>query len=70
MKEDNSLMSGEEIRKKILENNRIIEQSLSPTFVLNRAVQKALEDNKRLQGICNHEYDELGYCIYCDKEKD
>lgn len=63
-------MSGEEIRKKILENNKIIEQSLSPTFVLNRAVQKALEDNKRLQNMCNHEYDELGYCIYCDKEKD
>ena len=63
-------MSGEEIRQKIIENNKIIEDSLSPTFVLNRAVQKALEENKRLRNICPHEYDELGYCIYCDKEKD
>lgn len=63
-------MSGEEIRQKIIANNKIIEESLSPTFVLNRAVQKALEENKRLRNICPHEYDELGYCIYCDKEKD
>ena len=61
-------MSGEDIRKRIIENNLIIEQSLSPTFVLNKAAQKALEDNKYLQSICDHEYDELGYCIYCDKE--
>lgn len=63
-------MSGEEIRQKIIENNKIIEQSLSPTFVLNRAAQKAMEENKKLQNICPHEFDELGYCIYCDKEKD
>lgn len=63
-------MSGEEIRKKIVENNKIIEQSVTPTFILNKTVQKALEENKRLQQICQHEYDELGYCIYCDKEKD
>ena len=63
-------MSGEEIRQKIIENNKIIEQSLSPTFVLNRAAQQAMEENKKLQNICQHEFDELGYCIYCDKEKD
>lgn len=63
-------MSGEEIRQKIIENNKIIEQSLSPTFVLNRAAQQAMEENKKLQNICPHEFDELGYCIYCDKEKD
>lgn len=63
-------MNGEDIRKKIIENNLIIEQSLSPTFVLNRAAQKALEENKKLQSICHHEFDDLGYCIYCDKEKD
>jgi hypothetical protein len=63
-------MSGEEIRLKIMENNKIIEQSISPTFVLNKAAQKALEENKRLQSICHHEYDDLGFCIYCDKEKD
>ena len=63
-------MSGEEIRQKIIENNKIIEQSLSPTFVLNRAAQQAMEENKKLQNICLHEFDELGYCIYCDKEKD
>ena len=63
-------MSGEEIRQKIIENNKIIEQSLSPTFVLNRAAQQAMEENKKLQSICQHEFDELGYCIYCDKEKD
>ena len=63
-------MSGEEIRQKIIENNKIIEQSLSPTFVLNRAAQQAMEENKKLQNICPQEFDELGYCIYCDKEKD
>lgn len=63
-------MSGDEIRKRIIENNKIIEQSLSPTFILNRAVQQALNENKELQKICQHEYDDLGYCIYCDKEKD
>ena len=70
MKEENSLMNGKEIRQRIIENNKIIEESLAPNFVLNRAVQKALEDNKRLQALCDHEYDELGYCIYCDKEKE
>ena len=63
-------MSGEEIRAKIIENNKIIEQSLSPTFVLNKAAQMALDENKRLRNLCPHEYDELGFCIYCDKEKD
>ena len=63
-------MSGEEIRAKIIENNKIIEQSLSHTFVLNKAAQMALEENKHLRNLCPHEYDELGFCIYCDKEKD
>ena len=63
-------MSGEEIRAKIIETNKIIEQSLSPTFVLNKAAKMALEENKHLRNICPHEYDELGFCIYCDKEKD
>ena len=63
-------MNGKEIRQRIIENNKIIEESLSPNFVLNPAAQKALEDNKRLQALCDHEYDELGYCIYCDKEKE
>lgn len=59
-------MSGNEIREKIIENNKIIEEANPTIFVLNKKVQKALDDNRHLRSICPHEYDETGYCIYCD----
>ena len=58
-----------EIRNKINENNKMIEQILSPsTFILNNSVAALLEENRQLQEICPHLFED-GYCIYCDKEE-
>lgn len=64
-------MNGIEIQQKIIENLAIIEEEASSgLFTLSKRAQKAIEDNKRLREICPHEFDETGYCIYCDKEVD
>ena len=64
-------MSGNEIREKIVANNKRIESLLDKaTFTLNKDVMALREENKHLQDICDHKYDETGYCIYCDKEVD
>ena len=63
-------MTGEEIRKQIIKNNKIIERASRSTFVLDQRAAKALEENRKLQSQCPHKFDELGYCIYCDKEID
>ena len=63
-------MSGNEIREKINENNKIIAEQTLATFTLNQKAAEALRENKHLQDICDHEFDELGYCIYCDKMVD
>ena len=63
-------MSNKEIRKKIDENNEIIERILKPNqFTLNNTVSKLLKENRELQEKCEH-YFENGYCIYCDKEEE
>lgn len=63
-------MDGVKIRKKIISLNTLIEKSIDPTsFVLNEKVQKARAEIEYLRRICQHEYDDLGYCIYCDKRK-
>ena len=62
-----------EIRRQIDANNKRISEMLSPcTFILNNAVASLIAENKRLQSQCEHEWDENGFCIYCDilKEKD
>lgn len=59
-------MSGEQIRNKIIENNKIIEEANPAIFTLNKKVQEALDENRHLRSICPHEYDETGFCIYCD----
>ena len=62
-------MLGQEIRKKIDENNSIIESLLKPNqFTLNNTVSKLLAENRELQNKCVHKFDE-GFCIYCDKEE-
>lgn len=58
-------MSGEEIKAKIAENNKIIEENKS-FFVLNLRVRKAMDSNKKLRAICKHNFEE-GKCIYCDQ---
>jgi len=63
-------MSGNEIRAKIIELNETINNKLTPSFfTLNEEVKKAQEQIEQLRRICPHEYDELGYCIYCDERK-
>lgn len=63
-------MDGNEIRQKIRKNNAIIEATNPAIFVLNSQVEAALKENEELRRICPHEFDETGYCIYCDKERD
>lgn len=60
-------MTKHEIRKKIDANNALMEKVLSPnTFTLNNIVSDCLEENRKLQSICQHEVDEDGFCIWCD----
>lgn len=62
-------MNGKEIREKIRSNNKAIEEAMSPSFfTLNKKVEALLAENEELRRVCPHEYDELGYCIYCDKK--
>ena len=64
-------MSGPEIREKILQNNKLItEREDITTFILNKMVQGALAENEQLRKICPHEYDEMGFCIFCDSRKE
>ncbi len=61
-------MTGIDIKNKIDENNKVIENILSPNvFTLNNTVSQLLEENKRLQRQCRHKF-EGKYCIYCYKE--
>ena len=64
-------MSGPEIQAKIMTNLAIIEEEAkNGLFTLSKRAKTAVDDNKRLRNICPHEYNELGFCIYCDKEVD
>lgn len=64
-------MNGTEVNKKIIANLQIIEEEAKTgLFTLSKRAQAAIEDNKRLRGICPHEFDETGHCIFCDKEAD
>ena len=71
MKEVYLLMNGPEIQAKIMANLTIIEEEAkSGLFTLSKRAKVAVEENKYLRDICPHEFNELGFCIYCDKEKD
>lgn len=64
-------MSGPEIQAKIMANLAIIEEEAkSGLFILSKRAKAAVEENKHLRNICPHEYNESGFCIYCDKEAD
>ena len=57
-------MNGQEIRKKIDENNLKI-QSMLNDFVLNTEIQKLLDENEKLRAQCQHNFKD-GVCEYCD----
>lgn len=59
-------MSGPEIKERIEFNNRVIEEASHSTFTLNKQAHAAMQENKELQKKCPHEFNELGYCIYCN----
>lgn len=62
-------MLGQEIRKKINENNAAIDKLITPNqFVLNKEILILLNENRVLQEHCPHVF-EKGKCIYCDKEE-
>lgn len=59
------------IKRKIDANNALIEKNLSVNiFTLNNTVSELLNDNRKLQEQCPHEFDEEGFCIYCYKMKE
>lgn len=61
-------MLGIDIKKKIDENNKIIEALITPNiFTLNNTVSQLLSENEKLQRQCSHKF-RNGYCIYCYKE--
>ena len=61
-------MTNLEIKQRIDENNSIIEQLVTPNkFTLNNTVAKLLEENKKLQTQCQHNFIN-GYCEYCYAE--
>ena len=62
-------MTNLEIKQKIDSNNELIEQLLSPNvFTLNTTIMKLLEENRKLQAQCNHNF-VGGYCEYCYTEE-
>lgn len=59
-----------ELKNKIDENNKQIENYLTPNvFTLNNLVAELLKENESLQKQCTHEF-ENGYCKYCYKMQD
>lgn len=62
-------MTGEEIKKRIAENNDKIEKASKPfIFTLNKTIASLMKENEILMGKCPHEY-ENHVCKYCGKEE-
>lgn len=58
-------MTPMEIHKKIVENNKTIQDLFSPNiFTLNNMVSDLLKENAALQAQCPHKFVD-GYCEYC-----
>lgn len=69
------LMTGEQIKLRIEEINHQIREMIMPSFfTLNNGVPCLMDQIKDLQRECPHEWDEDGFCIYCNllssKEED
>lgn len=64
-------MSGNEIKASIAANDKIIEEEAKTgLFTLSKKAQKAIWDNQKLRALCQHEYNEEGFCIYCKREEE
>ena len=63
-------MNGPEIRERIISLNEELEQNIAPAFfTLNKKVEAIRDEIDTLQRQCPHEYDDAGFCIFCDKRK-
>ena len=62
-------MSGPEIRDRIDKNNRRIQIALNK-FVLTDEINQLMKENATLRASCKHEFDKVGFCIYCDMPVD
>lgn len=58
-------MSGPEIRERINENNIKIQHALNK-FVLTDEINNLMKENADLRASCPHEFDEKGFCVYCN----
>ena len=64
-------VTGNEIRTRIVTNNEIIEKAAREgTFQLSKEAQAAINENIELRKKCDHLFDDLGYCVYCDWRED
>ena len=62
-------MTGEEIAKKINENERKIESLLNPAqFILSKEIRDLLDENMELKEQCPHKFVN-GICEFCHKEE-
>ena len=60
------MLTGFEIKNKIDENNKKIEDFFSAnTFVLNANINSLIDENRLLRKQCRHEFDENKCCVYC-----
>ena len=63
-------MTGEEIKVRLEENNKKIEEILkADTFILNHDIVNLMTLNDELRESCPHEYNSNGICKYCLAEK-
>lgn len=63
-------MNGQEIKERIIKNNEVIENANHSMFVLNKEVEKALNENMHLRSICPHVYryneeEKVNRCVFC-----
>ena len=61
-----NIMTGKEIKNRLEENNKKIEEILkTDTFTLNHDIVNLMTINDELRDACPHEYNSNGICIYC-----
>lgn len=66
-------MTPQEINEKVNNLYEEVEKAIGQgIFILNPRIQEIYNEIEELEGICPHEYNESGQCIYCyhDKQED